>query len=108
VLFRSDERGNLKQVAKLDGVEEPYNQPRQMLPKVYWQDGYVDVTKPETVLEKKSTTGSTIIPFFIKEPAQDIDYPEDIEKAEVQLREKPRSSKSELSSLSSKDERFPS
>lgn len=98
--------GFMASVAKIDGVREPYNQPRQNLPLVYWQDGYIDITTPRVILEKKSTTGDRILPFEIYEPAADIDYPDDIELAEAQLklRDTPSSKKE-----NSKDEiRFPS
>ena len=36
---------------------EPYNMPRQALPEVYWQTGYVDAAWADTILEKGSMTG---------------------------------------------------
>lgn len=83
-----DEKGCLKNVASLPGVREPHNQPRQLLPLVYWQDGYIDITRPKTIFEKNSTTGDVILPFLIEEPAVDIDYPEALESAEAQLRQR--------------------
>jgi len=84
-MWLMDQDGYLKPVAKISGLSEPYNQPRQKLPLVYWQDGYVDITRPSVILEKNSTTGDTILPFIIEEPSIDIDYPESIESAEAQL-----------------------
>ena len=78
----------LKSLAPLTGVEEPYNAPRQILPLVYWQDGYIDITKPSVILEQKSTTGRTILPFIVDAPAADIDYIDDIQLAETQLSER--------------------
>lgn len=46
-------------------ITEPYNQPRQNLPVVYWQNGYVDVTGRATILEKNSMTGDNILPLLI-------------------------------------------
>ena len=83
-----NEEGYMRPVAQLEGVKEPYNQPRQKLPLVYWQDGYVDITRPIVVFEKGSTTGEVIIPYLIEEPAVDIDYPDSIASAEAQLRER--------------------
>ena len=34
-------------------IAEQYNQPRQKLPVVYWQNGYVDITRTKTIMEKK-------------------------------------------------------
>jgi len=78
--------GLLAPVASLPGVDEPYNQPRQLLPLAYWQDGYIDVTRPEVILEKNSTTGDRILPFVIDEPTVDIDYEDEIPQAERLLR----------------------
>jgi CMP-N,N'-diacetyllegionaminic acid synthase len=36
---------------------EPYNQPRQALPEVYWQTGYVDACRSDTILKKKLNDG---------------------------------------------------
>lgn len=87
-MWTIDEHGYMKAVAPLDTVAEPYNQPRQLLPVVYWQNGYVDITRPRVVLEMHSTTGHKILPFIIDEPAADIDYPDQIGNAEAQLRTK--------------------
>jgi CMP-N,N'-diacetyllegionaminic acid synthase len=85
-MWTIDARGYMKPVATLPGVKEPYNQPRQKLPLVYWQDGYIDITRPRVILEMNSTTGNTILPFIIDEPAADVDYPDELGLAEAQLR----------------------
>jgi N-acylneuraminate cytidylyltransferase len=65
-------------------VEENYNKPRQVLPRVLWQTGYLDVIRTETLLEKKSMTGRKILPFEIQpEYAFDLDTPFDWEWAEA-------------------------
>jgi CMP-N-acetylneuraminic acid synthetase len=65
---------------------EPYNMPRQILPEVYWQTGYVDATRPQTILQKNSMTGDRILPLII-EPKEwiDIDSPDDWQRAEALL-----------------------
>lgn len=83
-----DECGLMQPVSSLLDCAEPYNEPRQNLPLVYWQDGYIDITRPSVILDQNSTTGSLILPFIIDEPALDIDYPDEIPNAEVQLRER--------------------
>lgn len=85
-MWTLDANGYMRPVANLDDIKEPYNQPRQKLPLVYWQDGYIDITRPDVVLKKNSTTGDLILPFFIDEPAVDVDYPDALEQAEAQLR----------------------
>lgn len=65
------------------GFPEPYNMPRQALPEVYWQTGYVDAAWTDTILEKKSMTGDHILPLVIN-PSEwiDIDSPDDWRRAE--------------------------
>jgi len=77
----------LGQVATLPGIDEPFNQPRQKLPAVYWQDGYIDVIWSRTILEQQSSTGRRILGFLIDEPAANIDYEDEIAAAEILLRQ---------------------
>ncbi len=81
-MWRIDESGLLTAVAAWEGLAEPYNQPRQLLPLVYWQDGYIDVTRAEVIVQQGSTTGKKIMPFVIEEPAVDIDYADEVAMAE--------------------------
>ncbi len=71
--------------AELGILEEPYNQPRQVLPEVYWQTGYVDVAWAKTILgaPQPSMTGQRILPLVIA-PSDwiDIDSPDDWRRAE--------------------------
>ena len=62
---------------------EPFNQPRQILPEVYWQTGYVDAAWTDTILVKNSMTGDAILPLII-DPSEwvDIDSPDDWRRAE--------------------------
>ncbi len=62
---------------------EPYNLPRQALPNVYWQTGYVDAAWRDTILTKNSMTGERILPLVI-DPSEwiDIDSPDDWRRAE--------------------------
>jgi N-acylneuraminate cytidylyltransferase len=62
---------------------EPYNMPRQELPAVYWQTGYVDAAWADTILLKNSMTGDAILPFVLNpEEWIDIDSPDDWRRAE--------------------------
>ncbi len=65
------------------GHKEPYNMPRQVLPEVYWQTGYVDAAWANTILGKASMTGDRILPLVI-DPSEwiDIDSPDDWRRAE--------------------------
>jgi CMP-N,N'-diacetyllegionaminic acid synthase len=67
-------------------IPEPYNSPRQRLPQVYWQNGYVDVAWRRTIL-KGSMTGGEILPLVIDDPFPvDLDSAEAFEIAEVAVR----------------------
>ncbi len=65
---------------------EAYNMPRQLLPEVYWQTGYVDAAWRDTILEKGSMTGEHILPLVIP-PCDwiDIDSADDWRRAERML-----------------------
>jgi len=56
------------------------NSPRQLLPKVYDHNGYVDVIRYKTIMEKRSMCGKTILPYIINtKHLFDIDDPTDLE-----------------------------
>ena len=64
-------------------LSEAYNLPRQALPEVYWQTGYVDAVWTATILEKNSMTGDNILPLIIgADECIDIDSPDDWRRAE--------------------------
>ena len=68
------------------GFREAYNMPRQALPEVYWQTGYVDAARSATLLEKNSMTGERILPLVIDSSEWiDIDSPDDWRRAERML-----------------------
>jgi CMP-N,N'-diacetyllegionaminic acid synthase len=85
-MWRLGSDGFLIPLLAIEGVPDPYNMPRDVLPPVLQQDGYVDITRPRTVFEQRSTTGRYILPFPVDdEPEIDIDFPVDLEKAEHSL-----------------------
>lgn len=64
-------------------VCEPYNMPRQILPKTFVHNGYIDITKPSTILELESVSGNKIYPFIMNDnDTHDIDTEKDWEKSE--------------------------
>lgn len=75
--------GQMQALMQVEGVDEPYNAPRQHLPDTFWQTGHIDAIRPATILEKKSMSGDIIMPLFI-DPAYsvDIDTPLDWQRAE--------------------------
>ena len=65
-------------------IIEAYNQPRQILPKVYSQNACIDVTRANTIKEKKSMTGNVIGAYVMKEN-WDIDYFSDFTKIDQEI-----------------------
>ncbi|NUQ85171.1 MAG: acylneuraminate cytidylyltransferase [Anaerolineales bacterium] len=55
----------LKPLLEVNGIPEPYNAPRQILPPVYWQTGHIDAIRIATITRKKSLTGDVIYPLVI-------------------------------------------
>ena len=68
----------------VDGIAEPYNAPRQILPPAYWQTGHVDAIRTSTITRKHSLTGDRVYPLVI-DPRYtvDIDTPADWQKHEA-------------------------
>jgi CMP-N-acetylneuraminic acid synthetase len=81
-MWRIDPDGFMQPLIQT-GYSEPYNLPRQALPDVYWQTGYVDATWADTILKKNSMTGEYILPLIV-DPGDwiDIDSPSDWRNAE--------------------------
>ena len=84
-MWHVTEAGYLEPMQRLPGVADCQSLPRQRLPPVYWQNGYVDVLRPRAVLEKRSMWGDCVIPLVIDESLLELDYPEDIPAVEAAL-----------------------
>jgi N-acylneuraminate cytidylyltransferase len=68
----------MQPLLEVEGVKEPYNAPRQILPPVYWQTGHIDGIRTATISRKGSLTGNMIYPFVIDgRYTVDIDTPAD-------------------------------
>ena len=81
-MWRIDADGFMRPLMNI-GSPEAYNMPRQALPDVYWQTGYVDAAWAKTILDKNSMTGEKILPLIIgPEEWVDIDSPDDWRRAE--------------------------
>jgi len=62
----------------------PYLLRRQDLPKMYYYNCVIDVTRPSTILEKKSMTGDRILPYIMDpDDVVDIDTPRDLKILEA-------------------------
>ena len=55
----------MEPLLQVEGISEPYNAPRQILPPVYWQTGHIDAIRVSTIQQKKSLTGDVIYPLLI-------------------------------------------
>ena len=84
-MWKVREDGTMEPLLRLPGMTDCQSHPRQVLPPVYWQNGYVDVLRPRAVLEKESMWGDTVLPFFVETMLFDLDYPEDIAPMEQAL-----------------------
>ncbi len=73
-MWRVDtETGLMHGLLKVEGIDEPYNAPRQKLPPVYWQTGHIDAIRPErTFMAGDSMSGKNIMPLFL-DPSYTID-----------------------------------
>lgn len=81
-MWRIAEDGLMRPLMQTE-FAEPYNMPRQALPEVYWQTGYVDAAWNDTLRIQRSMTGRNILPLVI-DPSEwiDIDSPDDWRRAE--------------------------
>ncbi|PEK39637.1 hypothetical protein CN568_24140 [Bacillus pseudomycoides] len=72
-MWEIDDESTLQPLLNLPGVKDFYDQPRQALPVVYAQDGYVDIVRTNTVLKDSSMAGKKILAFTDHGIAYDID-----------------------------------
>src|SRR4030095_13588162 len=79
------EDGYLRPLVTVPGVTESYCAPRQSLPDVWWQNGYVDIIRPRSILEMGLLCGHTVLPFVVDEPILEIDYADSLPLVEEAL-----------------------
>ncbi|RYZ09461.1 MAG: acylneuraminate cytidylyltransferase family protein [Myxococcales bacterium] len=72
------EGDRLKPLLELPGYPEAHSMPRQKLPTAYWQNGYVDIVRPRTILELASMTGRVVLPFVVEGKIHELDYVDQI------------------------------
>jgi YrbI family 3-deoxy-D-manno-octulosonate 8-phosphate phosphatase len=67
----------------IPGIDEPYNSPRQILPHAYWHTGQIDAIRSDTILQKKSMSGKSVMPLILDERyTTDLDTPDEWARAE--------------------------
>lgn len=77
-MFTIDPQGYLEPIMKHEHPE-PYLLRRQDLPKMYFYNCVIDVTRPETIFGLDSMTGSRILPYLVDANlVLDIDSPRDL------------------------------
>jgi CMP-N,N'-diacetyllegionaminic acid synthase len=74
----------MKPLLHLPDIKEPYNTPRQALPRTFFQNASVDVIRTKCIREKKSLSGDNIMGYIMTEQF-DIDYEEDFGRVERQM-----------------------
>lgn len=62
--LRPDLNSPMKNLIEVEGIAEPYNAPRQILPDVYWQTGHIDAIRPEAIANG-SMSGKNVFPLLI-------------------------------------------
>ena len=77
--------GRLEPLLQIAGRAEAHSLPRQELPEVYWQNGYVDIVRPHAVLDLGMMAGHRIVPFIVRDPVPELDYVDDIPVLEAAL-----------------------
>jgi N-acylneuraminate cytidylyltransferase len=85
-MWQISDDGTMRPVIDLPGLPDSQSRPRQLLPLVYWQNGYVDALRPRAVTEKGSMWGDRVVPFVVDTVPYELDYPEDIASVEEGLR----------------------
>ena len=85
-MWRRSESGFLEPLFRLPGLADCQSLPRQQLPLTYWQNGYVDILRPDAVLTTNSMWGDCVLPFVLEDSTFELDYPENIPEIEEALR----------------------
>jgi CMP-N-acetylneuraminic acid synthetase len=84
-MWKVTKKNRMEPLMMFEGKKDLHSLPRQSLPKVFWQNGYIDIVRTKTVLSLNSMTGNVVIPFIHNENLYELDYPEDIPEVERAL-----------------------
>jgi CMP-N-acetylneuraminic acid synthetase len=82
-MWKKKEDGRIEPI--LNDISEAYNMPRQVLPKVYYQNACIDVLRPRVVLDLHSMTGNVIYGYEM-DKNYDIDTEEEFKLAEEYIK----------------------
>ncbi len=87
-VFRIDKDGMLLPVM-LHEHPVPYLLRRQDLPKMYYYNCVIDITRPKTIIEKKSMTGDKLLPYIMDpDDVIDIDSSDDLKILEILFKDR--------------------
>ena len=75
--WKINKKGKISSI--INNVKEPYNIPRQQLPKLFFQSGDIEVIRRKTIL-KGSVSGNYVLPLIVKS-YNDIDTVQDLKKS---------------------------
>lgn len=96
-MWEIEENEMMKPLLKIEHILDCQSLPRQALPTVYWQNGYVDIIRPRSILEYHSMWGRKVLPFVIEEQMLELDYPENIPAIEKALKNEEKGNIKEIS-----------
>ena len=87
-MWKINQNNNLLDpLLRLNYDPEPYNSPRQSLPKIYWQTGQIEIIRYSCIIDLKSVSGSKITSYQLDESISvDIDTEENFKLAEIILK----------------------
>lgn len=86
-MFQLDSEGYFQGFFPDDPRPEYYNLPRQMFPKAYHPNGYVDIIRTDLFRKTKSLYGEKIL-SFITPYAVEVDTPDDLDRLIFELNKK--------------------
>ena len=87
-MWKINQNNNLLDpLLRLNYDPEPYNSPRQSLPKIYWQTGQIEIIRYHCIIDLKSVSGRKITTYQLDESISvDIDTEENFKLAEIILK----------------------
>jgi CMP-N,N'-diacetyllegionaminic acid synthase len=65
---------------------EQHSLPRQLLPQFLHQNGYIDVIRAKTILDDRKMAGDYVLPFYVNDLPDDLDYLSDLPALELAMR----------------------
>jgi CMP-N,N'-diacetyllegionaminic acid synthase len=84
-MWHCDDAGSLTPVlSKAPGVSEPWNAPRQCLPKTYIQNANIDIVRTSVITDGNSMSGSNVL-GYVESNFYDIDTLDELERVATRI-----------------------